>query len=241
MGGMVFSFASIDIAAADGGEGVGPQNAALPHAGVKSRVAFSGSLIGIACCFFVAIAAGQSHPPTCSHCEEWNQPQAPFRVFGNTYYVGTHGLSSLLIISPDGHILIDGDLPESVDQIVSHIHSLGFRIEDVKIIVNSHVHFDHAGGIARLQRLSGARVLASAWSAAVLKSGGVGKDDPQNGVIVPIAGVQNVQELRGEESFTAGEVVMTMHLTGGHTRGGQVGPGSPVKARFAIRWCTRTV
>jgi metallo-beta-lactamase class B len=74
-------------------------------------------------------------------------------------------LSSILVTSDAGHVLIDGAIPESVPQIVANIRSLGFRIEDVKLILNSHVHFDHAGGIAELQRLSGARVVASKSSA----------------------------------------------------------------------------
>jgi metallo-beta-lactamase class B len=82
------------------------------------------------------------------------------------------------------------------------------------------VHFDHAGGIAELQRLSGARVLASHSSAAVMKAGGVGRDDPQYGDLRPIAPIQNVHELRDGESFHLGEIVMTMHLTPGHTPGG---------------------
>jgi metallo-beta-lactamase class B len=166
------------------------------------------------------VTAGQKQSPTCRECSEWNQPQAPFRIFGNSYYVGTHALSSVLITSPSGHVLIDGDLPESVPQIVSHIRSLGFRIEDVKVIVNSHVHFDHAGGIAKLQKLSGARVMASEWSAAVMRRGGVGKDDPQYGSIRPIARIANVHVLHDGDSFTVGGVVMAAHLTAGHTPGG---------------------
>ena len=96
-------------------------------------------------------------------------PQQPFRIYGNSYYVGTHGLGSVLITSAAGHVLIDGDLPESVPQIVAHIRSLGFKAEDIKLIVNSHVHFDHAGGIAELQKLSGARVAASQWTRASWK------------------------------------------------------------------------
>ena len=96
--------------------------------------------------------------------------------------------------------MIDGALPESVRQIVANIRSLGFRIEDVKVILNSHVHFDHAGGIAELQRLSGARVIASKWSAAVMKKGGVGRGDPQFGVLAPITAVKNVHELSDGEN-----------------------------------------
>lgn len=161
----------------------------------------------------------QHHPP-CANCATWNAPQKPFRIYGNTYYVGPHGLSVILITSDAGHILVDGALPESVPQIVANIRSLGFRIEDVKLIVNSHVHFDHAGGIAELQRLSGARVVASSWSAAVLRRGGVGADDPQQGVIEGIQPVANVETLRDREKLRVGDVELTAHITPDHTPGG---------------------
>ena len=116
---------------------------------------------------FPAMVEADQHANPCPQCVEWNKGQVPFRIFGNTYYVGPHGLSSVLITSSAGHVLIDGDLPESAPRIVDNIQALGFRLKDVKIIVNSHVHFDHAGGIAELQRRTGARVLASEWSAEV--------------------------------------------------------------------------
>ena len=144
----------------------------------------------------------------------------PFRVFGNAYYVGTHGLAAILVTSDAGHVLLDADLPESVPHIVANLRTLGFRIEDVKLIVNSHVHFDHAGGIAELQRLSGARVAASEWSAAVLKKGGVATDDPQYGVIRGIAPVAHVETLHDGEVFRIGPLELTAHLTPGHTSGG---------------------
>jgi metallo-beta-lactamase class B len=130
---------------------------------------------------------GQTPAFSCSRCAEWNTPQRPFRIFGNTYFVGPSELSSILITSSKGHVLIDGALPESAEQIASNIRTLGFRVEDLKLILNTHVHFDHAGGIAELQRMSGARVVASDWSAAVLSGSGVAKDDPQYGTIPPIA------------------------------------------------------
>ena len=147
-------------------------------------------------------------------------PQQPFRIYGNTYYVGTHGLGSVLITSPAGHILIDGALPESVPQIVAHIRSLGFRVEDIKLIVNSHVHFDHAGGIAELQKLSGARVAASRWTAGVMEKGVVPPDDPQFGVIIPISRIARVETFRDGETLSAGDLTLTAHLTPGHTPGG---------------------
>lgn len=168
----------------------------------------------------VGTTHGQKRAEPCANCVEWNKPQPPFRVFGNTYYVGTHALSSVLITSSAGHVLIDGDLQESVPQIVGNIQSLGFRIQDVKLVVNSHVHFDHAGGIAELQRLSGARVVASPWSARVLKKGGIGKGDPQYGILRSINPVRNVSEIRDGESLRVGDIAITTHLTAGHTPGG---------------------
>ena len=90
----------------------------------------------------------------------------------------------------------------------------------MKIILNSHVHFDHAGGIAELQRLSGAEVVASEWSAAVMKAGGVSKEDPQYGLIRGISAVRNVKTVRDGETARVGESELTAHLTPGHTPGG---------------------
>jgi metallo-beta-lactamase class B len=165
---------------------------------------------------------GQTNAPlsSCNQCPEFNKSQQPFRVYGNTYYVGPHGLGSILITSPRGHVLLDGALPESVSQIVGNIRSLGFRIEDVKLIASSHVHFDHAGGIAELQRLSGAKVVASAWSADVLTKSGVGKGDPQFGVIPPIARIKRTTTLNEGQVFRVGDIALTAHLTPGHTPGG---------------------
>ena len=79
-------------------------------------------------------------------------------MYGNTYYVGTRALSSILITSDAGHVLIDAAVTEAVPQLVANIRALGFRVEDIRLILNSHVHFDHAGGLAAIQRLSGAEV-----------------------------------------------------------------------------------
>lgn len=162
----------------------------------------------------------QERPSSCAQCPKWNIPQQPFKIYGNSYYVGTHGLGSVLITSPVGHVLIDGALPESAPQIAGNIRSLGFRIEDVKLIVNSHVHFDHAGGIAELQKLSGARVAAGEWSADVMRKGAVPRDDPQFGIIIPIARIPRLETFKDGETLTAGGVKITAHLTPGHTPGG---------------------
>ena len=165
-------------------------------------------------------ASAQNADSPCPLCTTWNAPQAPFHVYGNTYYVGTHGLSSILLVSSQGLVLIDGDLPDAPPQIAAHIRALGFDIKNVKLILNTHAHFDHAGGISALQKMSGATVEASPWSAAVFKSGGVGKDDPQYGAVRPIAPVAKVKVLQDGQTVHLGDVALTAHFTPGHTPGG---------------------
>jgi len=156
----------------------------------------------------------------CEQCEAWNQDQAPFRIFGNTYYVGTRGLSSVLIVAPSGHVLIDGALPQSAPLIARHIEQLGFRMSDVKLILNSHVHFDHAGGIAELQKLSGAKVIVSDAAAAALRSGEPDRADPQFRTLIPYPGADNVQTLGSRNSVSIGKLELKAIRTPGHTRGG---------------------
>jgi metallo-beta-lactamase class B len=151
---------------------------------------------------------------------DWNAPQEPFALYGNTYYVGTGGLSSVLITSPAGHILIDGASPDGPKQIVQHIRQLGFRVEDIRYILNSHEHFDHAGGIAELQKLSGATVLASPEALKVLRSGLPDKGDPQYINLGPFPSVADTRTLRDGEVVKLGPLAVTAHFTPGHTKGG---------------------
>ncbi len=168
----------------------------------------------------LAVAQAQDAALPCKQCAEWNAAQEPIRIYGNTYYVGPHGLSSILITSPQGHVLIDGDIPESAPKIAASVRALGYRLEDVKLILNSHVHFDHAGGIAELQRMTGATVAASEPTALVLKSGHSGPDDPQYGILPPIQTVANVKVIGDGEVLHVGPLALTAHLTPGHTPGG---------------------
>ena len=151
---------------------------------------------------------------------EWNQPQKPFKVYGNTYWVGTRGLGSILVASDRGHILIDGALPESVPQIRAHVAELGFKLEDIRLLLNTHVHYDHAGGLGELQRLTGARAAASASSATVLTSGESGRDDPQYGILPPIDRLQKVEVVREGQVVKVGSLIARPHMTPGHTPGG---------------------
>jgi metallo-beta-lactamase class B len=158
--------------------------------------------------------------PSCPACEEWNRPQQPFRIYGNTYYVGVHGLSAILIAGDHGHILIDGGTVESAPKIAASIRALGFKVEDVKLLLNTHVHYDHAGGLAELQRMSGARVAASTPAAAVLESGQLGVDDPQHGAPRNTTPLTQVTAVRDGGTVHVGTLALQAHLTPGHTPGG---------------------
>jgi metallo-beta-lactamase class B len=164
----------------------------------------------------------QPDPPIkCDSCDEWNQPREPFKVFGNTYYVGVGGLSAVLIASDAGLILVDGALPQSVPLIDAGIRKLGFKTEDIKLILNGHTHYDHAGGLHALQRFTGARVATGKAGVRALQQGKPTADDPQvafadNG-FPPVANVQGVAD---GEVLRVGELAVTAHATPGHTPGG---------------------
>lgn len=168
----------------------------------------------------VAQEASTPRAIECSSCAVWNQPQQPFKIFGNTYYVGTHGLSAILLTSDSGHVLIDGALPESALAIMSSVRALGFRVEDIRLILNSHAHYDHAGGIAAIQRVSGARVTASPWSAVVMTRGQSGQDDPQYGVLLSYPATVPVSTIADGDTLRVGALALTAHSTPGHTPGG---------------------
>jgi metallo-beta-lactamase class B len=150
----------------------------------------------------------------------WNAPHPPFRIYGNTFYVGSAGLSAILIASTEGHVLVDGGLPESAPLIAANVRELGFRVEDIKWIVVSHTHFDHAGGVAELQQLSGAEVLARAGAARVLRAGRSAPDDPQYGVAAPFPSVASIREIDDRAELSLGPIRLKPHATAGHTPSG---------------------
>jgi metallo-beta-lactamase class B len=195
--------------------------------GLEERGMKTWGVLFVLSCTAVAGAEGppafQADPAKkCEACDEWSTPLEPFRVFGNTYFVGTAGLGTVLVASDKGHVLLDGGLPQSAPLIDASIRKLGFRTEDVRLIVNSHAHYDHAGGIAALQRASGAMVAASAWGAAALEKGGVPADDPQHGFgeeTNRFPRASTVRVVADGETLTVGDLAVTAHLTPGHTPG----------------------
>jgi len=166
-------------------------------------------------------------PMECTACAAWNRPMAPFRLFGNAWYVGPAGLSSILVEAgtEDGRpalVLIDGGLTQSAALIDANLRVAGFDPADVRVILNSHAHFDHAGGIAALQRATGARVVVSEAAADTFRSGQVPAHDPQAGY-APHNGfppVDNLETLPDGGTLTVGDTTFTLHWTPGHTPGG---------------------
>jgi metallo-beta-lactamase class B len=157
----------------------------------------------------------------CAQCAAWNAPQKPFRIFGNTYYVGTAELSSILVAGDSGLVLLDAALPQSAPLIDANIRALGFEPANVRLIVSSHTHFDHAGGIAALQRATGATVAASPRAAEALRAGKPTPDDPQFAIANNgFPRVQDVRVISDGETLTVGSVQVAAHFTPGHTPGG---------------------
>ena len=149
-----------------------------------------------------------------------NQPHQPFQIYGNTYYVGTTGLASVLITSDYGHVLVDTGLPESAPLIAGNIEQLGFELDDVKAIVFSHAHVDHAGGAAELQRLTGAQIYALRPAEAVLRTGKLPKDDPQAAARSPsIPTVERIWVATDGQLLGVGGIRVRVHATPGHTPG----------------------
>ncbi len=180
----------------------------------------------VTACFVLAACGPRALEPDrdyeCERCDEWNEPFDPFRVHGNTWYVGTDGLSALLIDGGEGLILVDGGLPQSAKLIVANIRELGFDPLDIKAILVSHAHYDHAGGINALQRLTRATVYTSEAAAVTLMSGRLQEGDPQyvagsdEGSFPPVS---NVVAIGDGEFVSVGEVNARAVYTPGHTQG----------------------
>jgi len=151
--------------------------------------------------------------------DSWNKPAPPVRIHANTYLVGTCGISSILIVGDQGDILIDGGTEQGADVIADNIRALGFRVQDVKFILHSHEHFDHVGGIAKLQRLSGATLVASAPAAKVFETGAASADDPQAGINKPFPPATVGRVIGDNGEVRLGNLMLTAMATPGHTPG----------------------
>lgn len=161
------------------------------------------------------------HPwvAACEEWDDWDKPAPPFKVYGNTWYVGTCGISALLITSPNGLVLIDSGTEQGAEVVLANVAQLGFKPRDIKLLLSSHEHFDHVGGMARLQHATGAKVLASPVAASVLRTGKDSAEDPQSGLHKPMRPVARVGLLRDGRPVRVGPLVFTPVFTPGHTPG----------------------
>jgi metallo-beta-lactamase class B len=155
-------------------------------------------------------------PATAEVPAEWTKPVAPFHIIGNIYYVGTADLAAYLIHTDDGDILIDGTLKQNVPLIERNIATLGFRVSNIKILLNSHAHYDHAAGLAALKHDSGAVLYASAKDAPILESGKISFGPTASDPYPPVKVDRIVKD---GEAIGLGGAKLTAHLTPGHTPG----------------------
>jgi metallo-beta-lactamase class B len=150
---------------------------------------------------------------------EYLAPFPPHHVIGNVYFVGSKGLGIYLVSTPQGHILINAGLEDSVPLIQRSVEKLGFRFSDVKILLISHAHFDHDAGAARIKQITGAKYMVMDADVPVVESGG--KRDffysRTPGMLYPVARVDRV--LHDGDTVSLGDSVLTAHLTPGHTKG----------------------
>lgn len=152
-----------------------------------------------------------------SQRQEWNQPFPPLHIVGNVYYVGAAGVSSYLITTPQGLIVLDGGLPETAPQIVKNIRSLGFKVEDVKYLLNSHAHYDHSGGLAELKKASGAKLVISRPDAPWVEAGEHDLYAPKTTYKMPAVHVDRI--IDDGATVELGGAKLTAHITPGHTKG----------------------
>jgi metallo-beta-lactamase class B len=148
---------------------------------------------------------------------DWNRPVPPFRIADNLYYVGVKGVASYLIVTPDGDMLLDAGFRETVPLVEASIRKLGFHVEDVHILLLSHAHFDHAGGLAAMKSATHARLLASPGDAPLLERGG--RDDFAFGDRGRFPPVKPDGLLQNGVPVRLDGVEMTPHFTPGHTKG----------------------
>ena len=147
----------------------------------------------------------------------WTQQMAPFRVIDNVYYVGSVGIAAWIIKTPAGLILLDAGMPEYAATVEANIRTLGFRLSDVKILLNSHAHFDHSGGLARIKADTGARLIASAGDRLALERGVY--DGSENNHSLDAPPVKVDQLIADGGTVALGGVKLTAMITPGHSAG----------------------
>jgi len=147
----------------------------------------------------------------------WVKPTEPFKMIDNVYYVGTEGLAIYLITTPAGHILVDTGVPEVTGQIRDNIQKLGFKVTDIKYILNTQAHFDHTGGFAELKKESGAQLVVGERDKPLIEGGYYPGQETTAELKFPPVSVDRA--VKDGDTVTLGGVTMTAHDTPGHTPG----------------------
>jgi metallo-beta-lactamase class B len=161
----------------------------------------------------------EQHLAECAGKQGWSDPAPPIRIFANVYDVGTCGVVVLLIAGPRGHILVDGATAEAAPDVARNIERLGFKLTDIKLMLLSHEHLDHAGGTAELQRRTGARLMVMPEARYAVETGLLAPDDPQYGLYPPFPPARVDGLLRDRQKVSVGPLRLTAHSTFGHVRG----------------------
>jgi metallo-beta-lactamase class B len=164
---------------------------------------------------FLALAVagfGQQNP-------EWTKPFPPFKILGNIYWVGTYDLSTYLITTPQGNILINSGLAETVPLIKAGVEQLGFKMSDTKILLATHGHFDHVAGMAELKKMTGAKMVMSEQDAELLESGGKADFRFGESPEARFTPVTVDRKLKDGDKISLGGTVITAHHHPGHTKG----------------------
>lgn len=178
------------------------------------KITLATTLATLLCASALAQAPAAKQP---TQREAWNAPFEPFHLIDNVYYVGTGGLGSYLFKTSDGLIVLDAALPESVPAIEAHIKQLGFKLSDVKIILNSHAHFDHSGGLAQLKKDTGGKLYAMEGDVSALEGGFYLGSEKTAAMSAPKVKVDKV--LHDGDLVSLGGVSLKANLTPGHSRG----------------------
>ena len=163
--------------------------------------------------------SGPQWAAACGDSTDWDRPAPPVRIHANTYLVGTCGISSILIVGDEGNVLIDGGTEAGAELIAENIRTLGFKLTDIRYLLVSHEHFDHVGGIARLQQLTGATLVTSAPAEKVLDTGVAGTDDPQAGMHKPFRAANVGRVIADGGEVRLHDLSITAMTTPGHTPG----------------------
>jgi metallo-beta-lactamase class B len=161
-----------------------------------------------------------SSQAACKSLDDWNEPTHARRIYGNSWYIGTCGISVVLIATPQGHVLIDSAPEKSSDAVQKNILSLGVKLSDIKTILLTHEHHDHMGGMASMQKATGAKVLSRANVVDVLKSGKNDRRDPQFEELAGFAPIANVHAFKDSGDIKIGSKQIRHIPMAGHAPGG---------------------